>query len=207
MYKIKKIKILILLLLIIILPLYIFTLIDNFYSEQTTKYINTEVTNNLSNYIANTINEQLKYQDLELVEYIYDNNNYINNISLNSHNINKLIVITSDILQELINENKIEDSLSNIKFPLGQMLGLTLLATYGPPIYIDTTIISNYKVDLKTELIEYGINNLMFSTYLLINIDVEIVIPLRHTPINFETKIYLINEILQGKIPDVYFKG
>lgn len=203
----KKIKILIILLLLILLPIYIFSIIDNFYSEQTTKYINTEVKNNLSNYITNIINEQLKYQNLELVEYIYDNNQNINNISLNSYNINQLISISSNTVQTLIDENKIEKSLSNIEFPLGQMLGLTLLAGTGPKIYIDTTIITDYKIDLQTELIEYGINNLMFSAYLLVNLNAQVIIPLRNTPVNFQTKIYLINEILQGKIPDVYFKG
>jgi len=205
--KRRKIKILIFLLLLILLPVYIFSMTDNFYSEQTTKYINTEVKNNLSSYITNIINEQLKYQNLELVEYIYDNNQNINNISLNSYNINQLIAISSDTIQQLINENKIEESLSNIEFPLGQMLGLTMLASMGPKIYIDTTIIGDYKVDLQTELIEYGINNLMFSAYLLVNLNIQVIIPLRNTPINFQTKIYLINEILQGKIPDVYFKG
>lgn len=203
----KKIKILIILLLLILLPIYIFSIIDNFYSEQTTKYISTEVKNNLSNYITNIINEQLKYQNLELVEYIYDNNQNINNISLNSYNINQLISISSNTVQTLIDENKIEKSLSNIEFPLGQMLGLTLLASTGPKIYIDTTIITDYKIDLQTELIEYGINNLMFSAYLLVNLNAQVIIPLRNTPVNFQTKIYLINEILQGKIPDVYFKG
>lgn len=203
----KKIKILIILLLLILLPIYIFSIIDNFYSEQTTKYINTEVKNNLSNYITNIINEQLKYQNLELVEYIYDNNQNINNISLNSYNINQLISISSNTIQTLIDENKIEKSLSNIEFPLGQMLGLTLLASTGPKIYIDTTIITDYKIDLQTELIEYGINNLMFSAYLLVNLNAQVIIPLRNTPVNFQTKIYLINEILQGNIPDVYFKG
>lgn len=203
----KKIKILIILLLLILLPIYIFSIIDNFYSEQTTKYINTEVKNNLSNYITNIINEQLKYQNLELVEYIYDNNQNINNISLNSYNINQLISISSNTVQTLIDENKIEKSLSNIEFPLGQMLGLTLLASTGPKIYIDTTIITDYKIDLQTELIEYGINNLMFSAYLLVNLNAQVIIPLRNTPVNFQTKIYLINEILQGNIPDVYFKG
>ena len=149
----------------------------------------------------------LKYQNLELVEYIYDNNQNINNISLNSYNINQLISISSNTVQTLIDENKIEKSLSNIEFPLGQMLGLTLLASTGPKIYIDTTIITDYKIDLQTELIEYGINNLMFSAYLLVNLNAQVIIPLRNTPVNFQTKIYLINEILQGKIPDVYFKG
>ena len=87
------------------------------------------------------------------------------------------------------------------------MLGLTLLASTGPKIYIDTTIITDYKIDLQTELIEYGINNLMFSAYLLVNLNAQVIIPLRNTPVNFQTKIYLINEILQGNIPDVYFKG
>lgn len=207
MKKIKKIKILIILLIIILIPLYILNLIDNFYSEQTTKYISTEVTNTLSNYISKIITEQLKYQNLDLVEYIYDNNNNISNISLNSYNINKLLAISNDKLYELIYSNEIQNKLLDIEFPLGQMLGLTLLAKLGPKIYIDTLLINDYKIDLLTDLVEYGINNTMFSAFLLININVTLLIPLRETKVNFQTKLYLINEILQGQIPNIYFKG
>ncbi len=207
MKKIKKIKILIILLIIILIPLYILNLIDNFYSEQTTKYISTEVTNTLSNHIPKIITEQLKYQNLDLVEYIYDNNNNISNISLNSYNINKLLAISNDKLYELIYSNEIQNKLLDIEFPLGQMLGLTLLAKLGPKIYIDTLLINDYKIDLLTDLVEYGINNTMFSAFLLININVTLLIPLRETKVNFQTKLYLINEILQGQIPNIYFKG
>lgn len=207
MKKIKKIKILIILLIIILIPLYILNLIDNFYSEQTTKYISTEVTNTLSNYISKIITEQLKYQNLDLVEYIYDNNNNISNISLNSYNINKLLAISNDKLYELIYSNEIQNKLLDIEFPLGQMLGLTLLAKLGPKIYIDTLLINDYKIDLLTDLVEYGINNTMFSAFLLININITLLIPLRETKVNFQTKLYLINEILQGQIPNIYFKG
>lgn len=207
MKKIKKIKILIILLIIILIPLYILNLIDNFYSEQTTKYISTEVTNTLSNYISKIITEQLKYQNLDLVEYIYDNNNNISNISLNSYNVNKLLAISNDKLSELIYSNEIQNKLLDIEFPLGQMLGLTLLAKLGPKIYIDTLLINDYKIDLLTDLVEYGINNTMFSAFLLININVTLLIPLRETKVNFQTKLYLINEILQGQIPNIYFKG
>lgn len=207
MKKIKKIKILIILLIIILIPLYILNLIDNFYSEQTTKYISTEVTNTLSNHISKIITEQLKYQNLDLVEYIYDNNNNISNISLNSYNINKLLAISNDKLYELIYSNEIQNKLLDIEFPLGQMLGLTLFAKLGPKIYIDTLLINDYKIDLLTDLVEYGINNTMFSAFLLININVTLLIPLRETKVNFQTKLYLINEILQGQIPNIYFKG
>lgn len=207
MKKIKKIKILIILLIIILIPLYILNLIDNFYSEQTTKYISTEVTNILSNHISKIITEQLKYQNLDLVEYIYDNNNNVSNISLNSYNINKLLAISNDKLSELIYSNEIQNKLLDIEFPLGQMLGLTLLAKLGPKIYIDTLLINDYKIDLLTDLVEYGINNTMFSAFLLININVTLLIPLRETKVNFQTKLYLINEILQGQIPNIYFKG
>lgn len=207
MKKIKKIKILIILLIIILIPLYILNLIDNFYSEQTTKYISTEVTNTLSNHISKIITEQLKYQNLDLVEYIYDNNNNISNISLNSYNINKLLSVSNDKLYELIYSNEIQNKLLDIEFPLGQMLGLTLLAKSGPKIYIDTLLINDYKIDLLTDLVEYGINNTMFSAFLLININVTLLIPLRETKVNFQTKLYLINEILQGQIPNIYFKG
>ena len=87
------------------------------------------------------------------------------------------------------------------------MLGLTLLAKLGPKIYIDTLLINDYKIDLLTDLVEYGINNTMFSAFLLININVTLLIPLRETKVNFQTKLYLINEILQGQIPNIYFKG
>ena len=87
------------------------------------------------------------------------------------------------------------------------MLGLTLFAKYGPKIYIDTTLINDYKIDFLTDLVEYGINNSMFSAYLLIDINITLIIPLRETKSNFQTKIYLINEILQGKIPNIYFEG
>lgn len=207
MKKIKKIKILIILLIIILIPLYILNLIDNFYSEQTTKYISTEVTNILSNHISKIITEQLKYQNLDLVEYIYDNNNNVSNISLNSYNINKLLAISNDKLSELIYSNEIQNKLLDVEFPLGQMLGLTLLAKLGPKIYIDTLLINDYKIDLLTDLVEYGINNTMFSAFLLININVTLLIPLRETKVNFQTKLYLINEILQGQIPNIYFKG
>ncbi|GGA35020.1 hypothetical protein GCM10010917_20300 [Paenibacillus physcomitrellae] len=136
-----------------------------------------------------------------LVDWKTDANGKITGFVLNykSH-----MEITSDTVQTV---KRTLDRVSklNEKIPLGQALGSTIIASFGPRIPIRMEPQSDVKVDLNTRKQDAGINTILVEVYLHIRTEVSVVVPFNMGPQVVETDIPVSYLMVVGDVPMYYY--
>nr|WP_237167926.1 sporulation protein YunB [Paenibacillus yonginensis] len=136
-----------------------------------------------------------------LVDWKTDANGKITGFMLNykSH-----MEITSDTVQTV---KRTLDHVSklNEKIPLGQALGSTIIASFGPRIPIRMEPQSDVKVDLNTRKQDAGINTILVEVYLHIRTEVSVVVPFNMGPQVVETDIPVSYLMVVGDVPMYYY--
>ena len=141
------------------------------------------------------------------MKFKYNKEDLISSIYIDTVIINELLSSSNLIISRLLQEGTIEKSIQDIKLPLGMLISKSLFTTLGPDINIEVLPITSYKTDIITSLKEYGINNSIFEVYLKVYVNVETIIPLKQSTINYETNILLASQIIQGEVPYYYYLG
>lgn len=184
------------------------TATDNYFSKKADLYLTQEVTTIISDVIGDALSDNVIFKKTnELLKCKYNNENLISSIYIDSNVVNELLSNSNQIISKLLKESSIEKSIQDIKLPLGMLVSKSLFTTLGPDINIEVLPITSYKTDIITTLKSYGINNSIFEVYLKIIVNVETIIPLKQTQINYETKILLASQIVQGEVPYYYYMG
>lgn len=201
-------KKILLLFFIFLIPIVLFTCIDNYFSEKSDLYITQEVTTIISDVIGEALSENKSFEKTnQLLSYKYNSDDLISSIYINTVIVNELVSSSNLIISRLLTEGTIEKSVQDINLPLGMLISKSLFTTIGPDINIEVLPITSYKTDIVTSLKEYGINNSIFEVYLKVMVNVETIIPLKQSTINYETNILLASQIIQGEVPYYYYLG
>ena len=105
--------------------------------------------------------------------------------------------------------NRIETELSAlahipINIPIGQLSGISFLASYGPqiPIYMQPT--GKISVESKNQFEHIGINQTKHRMYLDIKIDIRIIIPFTEETTTVQTTLPLTEYVIVGDVPETY---
>ena len=92
-----------------------------------------------------------------------------------------------------------------IPMPLGQVFGSSLLAAWGPTLYIKLIPVGTVKTNPYASFKSGGINQVWHRIYLDIKAQVRIVVPTLVEDAVIETQVPIAEEILMGRVPEVYF--
>lgn len=199
----KKIIILIILILLFALT---FNFIDNYFSETTSVYISKQADNLASNavkdIITRTVVPKIDMNEILTIKY---NQSKVESVIVNTKIVNEIMGDASELVDELLNTEYLEEELSELSLPLGIIISDSFLASKGPKIKIKIKPIGAYSADVYTDISTFGINNSLIEVYLNIVIDIVALIPLQHQTIRTETKIYLISQVVQGTVPNYYY--
>lgn len=156
--------------------------------------------------VNNEFNEnKLKYEDF--FNTISNKKEEIISIDYNTIKIEKLL---NNITLNLINSLKeVEDStFSNNNtvyyIPFGAITNLSSSNWIGPKIPIKVMTSGNIETRFETDIREYGINNLVLETYIIINVNTNILLPYTSSNVVVNHKIPIVKKIIEGKIPPVY---
>lgn len=205
----KKILLILIMLLLVAIPASLLAMSDNYFSERTDIYIKQTVISKTSDIYANIIKQEFNetFNTTELVNYQYNSQNEIESILINSKKVNELVYIASSLIKKQLDEKVIESELEQISFPLGQLVSKSIFAGAGPDIYIKVDPITSYKVDIKSIINEYGINNAVFEIYLISVIEIEVMIPLKQEKVTCENKTLILSQIISGDVPHFYYSN
>lgn len=91
--------------------------------------------------------------------------------------------------------------------PLGQATNIPLLGNLGPKIPIRFHVIGNVQSDVKYEITEFGINNAMVDVSIVIEVTVQVIVPLATKSTKIKRKIPVALGIIRGQVPQIYTKG
>ena len=88
--------------------------------------------------------------------------------------------------------------------PLGSVLGMTLLAGYGPPIEVRMLPVGAVNARFTTEFETAGINQTRHKISLTLTAQVELVIPTGAMEVQAVTQVAVAESIIVGQVPDSY---
>jgi len=148
-------------------------------SEATVRALAVNAINNASHTV---IDESIDYS--ELVKIDKDENGNINLIQANTVRINRLARDLANMSEKNIEEIKEQ----TIELPIGAFTGSAVLSGVGPVVNVS----------------DVGINQTKHSIYIYINTTISIVLPVSSVPVSVSTSILVVENIIVGKVPDVY---
>ena len=196
----------IILIILILLFALTFNFIDNYFSETTSVYISKQADNLASNAVKDIITKTVVPKiDMNEILTIKYNQSKVESVIVNTRIVNEIMGDASELVDELLNTEYLEEELSELSLPLGIVISDSFLASKGPKIKIKIKPIGAYSADVYTDISTFGINNSLIEVYLNIVIDIVALIPLQHQTIRTETKIYLISQVVQGTVPNYYY--
>ena len=91
--------------------------------------------------------------------------------------------------------------------PLGQAMNIPIIGNLGPKIPIRFHIIGNVHSNVESKVSEFGINNAIVEVDLLIEVNVQIIIPFASQSASVEQKIPIAIGLVRGTVPHIYSAG
>lgn len=166
------------------------------FAEAHARWTATEIINKA---ISEKVVPNVSYTDL-----IKPERNIQNEIVFLQINMSKVNQITSEAILEI---QKSLEQLNNEKYkiPLGQVLGLKLLANVGPKFTLTLLPLGTVEAKISDDFQDAGINQTRHRIYLTVKSTVKVVIPLVNEAIPVETKVPLADAIIVGRVPNTYF--
>lgn len=150
--------------------------------------------------ISSVINKNVVgIEDDKLYFVTRSNNNNLDMVDYNLKLINDYLASTSKNMTNILER---ELSNYNFKLPIGMALKKPVLANLGPKISFNIESINIIKLDVKTKLKDYGINNAMIEVFLHMEVEAKLVLPLVTDTIKVSQDIPISYKIITSKVPD-----
>lgn len=91
--------------------------------------------------------------------------------------------------------------------PLGQALNIPIIGNLGPKIPIRFHIIGSVHSTVDVDIRDFGINNAIVQVDLLIEVNVQIIVPFASHSASVEQKIPVAIGLVRGTVPHIYSAG
>lgn len=128
-----------------------------------------------------------------------------NKIQKNFSNVEKGLIVDNDSL-EIYDKNKYKyvnkGYLCEISF--GSIVGSSLFSNIGPTIPIKIVFVGDTYVNIEFETKNYGINNVIVKTYLIVEVLNKASMPIGSKDCKITIKEPIGVEIIKGKVPNYY---
>ncbi|QTN00210.1 sporulation protein YunB [Sediminibacillus dalangtanensis] len=93
-----------------------------------------------------------------------------------------------------------------IQIPVGQALGIPLLANLGPDIPVNIEVIGDVQSEPIMEREELGINNVYFALYVEMEVSLRVVVPFQTKTTQINSKIKIDDRVVSFDVP-YYYNG
>ena len=215
------------LILIFISLVFIINFIGNKITPGVVSYAETELEKFTTRIINSVISTEIKDISLEELFIITkDNNDYIKTIDYNPIVVNGVLSnITTKVDRLLRNvengENLFElsnDVLENydieklkkgiiFEMAITTIFDNPLLSNLGPRIPVRIFMLGSTSSNINTKITNYGINNALIETSIVIDLKLQIVLPYKTEKVSFQNSIPISLKLIQGIVPNYYFNG
>ena len=163
--------------------------------EEKVKSIATIISNQESTKVMN----KYQYDDLYTIEKDEAGNVVI--IKSNVVPINNMI---SDLAEGIQNRfNELEET--ELKIPIGNMLGIYYFSGVGPSIPAKVLVSGTLENEIKSEFISKGINQTLHRVYVEFDCNVKIITPVKNFEKHINNQVIIAEYVIVGNIPDTYY--
>lgn len=204
MSKRVKFRVLFLLVPLVILLVVLF----NFYTEKRLRpmlqsYAEAKCVSATTLAVNNAVcslleNEELAYKDLTRVEYGEDGK--ISGIHTDVVSLNRL---KSKLSASVVLAME-ELSHTDIKIPLGTVVGGELFYGKGPQITVQLIPVGGVQTDISNKFTAAGINQTRHQILFTVSVSVSIILPSQTIEKSVSNEFFLAETVIVGQIPDVY---
>lgn len=158
-------------------------------------------TESINQAVILSLNEQVNYYDLIHLEKDVSGNIIL--MSMNSLKVNY-------ISRKVENNTKriLSNKLSNgVKIPILAFIGLNLSSGYGKEVNFKSLSVDSVSCDFVSNFETLGINQTLHSIYVEVSCFVDCFMPFNKSKVVSKSKILISENILIGKVPDIYLNG
>ncbi len=136
-----------------------------------------------------------------LIDWKTDKNGKISGFMLNYKEHMRITSQAAEVIQTTLKE--LHNQTEHI--PLGQALGSSLIASYGPNVPVKIEPQGAVKVELNTRQQDAGINMILVEVYIHIVTEVAVIIPFDVEPQVVDTEIPVSYLMVVGDVPMYYY--
>lgn len=205
-------KIFIKLLILLIINYFLLKYFGNLYLFRLNTFIkennNIMIKTNLNKIIKN--NNVITLNNLYSVKY--NNDKEIINITLNINEVNKYLSKYLRIIYDSLEDcnygylNKYYKNINiNNRFyyllPFGMISDNPFLYNSGPKVIVSYEFINIPTLKIDVSIRNYGLNNSIAETYLIVNIDQSILKPILYSIGTYNYKFLISSNIIEGRVP------
>ncbi len=168
-------------------------------SEEKVRSLSTKV---ISSAVAQVLVEDaVNYKDI--VDIKYDNNNDVKSIEVNSVQVNMIVRRATELVQfEMDTLGK-----EGITVAMGTFTGIPFLFGVGPNISLQLVPVGTVNTNFLSSFQSVGINQSLHKLYFKIETSVGMILPAMTTNFSTSLDVVLCENIIVGKIPEIYFQG
>lgn len=164
-------------------------------SEAKAKQVATRAINEV---IKLNIAPDIKYQNI--INVTFDKEGKVAFMQPNTGAINRISAQATLAVQ-----NRIKNlSRQVIKIPLGQVLGLKMLADFGPDLPVRVSSVGIVESTINDSFDVAGINQIRHRIYIKVKAIVKMVVPLVHQEVQVSSNVLLTEAIVMGQVPNIY---
>ena len=93
---------------------------------------------------------------------------------------------------------------SALSVPLGNLTGMVLLSSVGPPVRVRIQSVGDVKTSYENEFTAAGVNQTRHSVYLKLEVTVYLLIPGKIIPVEVQDRVCVAETIIVGAVPETY---
>lgn len=147
-----------------------------------------------------------KNSDGEILYVDYDLDHAYQALDVVTTTLNDLLI---DLEDGLITNNTDSDIFSSkyglvMKLPLLGGSNSAFLANLGPKIYFKINFVGSLLTNIKSKIVNYGMNNALVELYVTIKISEEIIAPFVNGEQLIEYDVLIASKVINGRVPEFY---
>ncbi|MCK9905804.1 sporulation protein YunB, partial [Frankia sp. Cpl3] len=141
----------------------------------------------------------------EIVKMEKDSSGRIQAVDFNFKEYSRIVGETTYRVQNRLKE--FEEQKVDRTIPLGLATGSSFLAQLGPELPVTFVPIGSVKTRLETKLEEAGINMVLATVYIFVEVDLRIVIPFATEQQTVKTEIPITHSLIIGDVPTYLYNN
>ena len=199
----------VLVMLVVVLSVYSFNaarsnLID-FVDEYTSANITAELVDGINNAVLKILSDNDTYRNYDnFVEITVGSDGNVSLINVNMLMVNLLLCDLTEKTQINVN-NLCKEKIYNV--PFYAITGSLMLAQLGKNIEIEVKPIGHVECKLTSVFDGVSINQTLHRIYVEVTARVKMILPLYVKDLYVKTKIVVAENVIVGKVPEVYLQN
>lgn len=158
--------------------------------------------------ITDAVTKRISQQGVEFNEIVKmekDSSGRIQAVDFNFKEYSRIVGETTYRVQNRLKE--FEEQKVDRTIPLGLATGSSFLAQLGPELPVTFVPIGSVKTRLETKLEEAGINMVLATVYIFVEVDLRIVIPFATEQQTVKTEIPITHSLIIGDVPTYLYNN